>query len=70
MEEEEEAAVNIPPEDEEATFSDDREAADGYNSERELLLADSFEAAGAGESAEGDTAPGNLLNSVVLLFCS
>ncbi|XP_048793845.1 transport and Golgi organization protein 1 homolog isoform X2 [Lagopus muta] len=57
IEEEEEAAVNIPPEDEEAIFSDDREAADGYNSERELLLADSFEAAGAGESAEGDTAP-------------
>uniref|UniRef100_A0A669P460 Transport and Golgi organization protein 1 homolog n=1 Tax=Phasianus colchicus TaxID=9054 RepID=A0A669P460_PHACC len=36
--EEEETAVNIPPEDEEATFSDNREAADGYNSERGLLL--------------------------------
>ncbi|XP_031452067.1 transport and Golgi organization protein 1 homolog isoform X3 [Phasianus colchicus] len=55
--EEEETAVNIPPEDEEATFSDNREAADGYNSERGLLLADSFGATGAGESAKGDAAP-------------
>lgn len=60
-EEEEETAVNIPPEDEEATFSDNREAEDGYGSERGLPLADPFGAADAGESAKGDTAPGNLL---------
>lgn len=58
--EEEETAVNIPPEDE-ATFSDNREAEDGYGSERGLPLADPFGAADAGESAKGDTAPGNLL---------
>ncbi|XP_072187027.1 transport and Golgi organization protein 1 homolog isoform X1 [Excalfactoria chinensis] len=55
-EEEEETAVNIPPEDEGATL-DKREAEDGYSSERGLPLADSFGAADAGGSAKGDTAP-------------
>uniref|UniRef100_A0A8C9ELW2 Nuclear pore complex interacting protein N-terminal domain-containing protein n=1 Tax=Pavo cristatus TaxID=9049 RepID=A0A8C9ELW2_PAVCR len=57
QEEEEETAVNIPPEDEEATFSDNREAEDGHSSERGLPLADSFGATGEGESAKGDIAP-------------
>ncbi|XP_065595972.1 transport and Golgi organization protein 1 homolog isoform X2 [Cyrtonyx montezumae] len=55
--EEEETAVNISPEDEEATFLDDREAEDGYSSERGLPLADSFGMTDSGESAKEDTAP-------------
>ncbi|OXB75289.1 UNVERIFIED_CONTAM: hypothetical protein H355_000841 [Colinus virginianus] len=60
--EEEETAVNISPEDEEATFLDDRGAEDGYSSERGLPLADSFGMTDSGESAKEDTAPGNLLD--------
>ncbi|OXB68309.1 hypothetical protein ASZ78_015249 [Callipepla squamata] len=59
---EEETAVNISPEDEEATFLDDRGAEDGYSSERGLPLADSFGMTDSGESAKEDTAPGNLLD--------
>ncbi|XP_021247381.1 melanoma inhibitory activity protein 3 isoform X2 [Numida meleagris] len=57
IEEEEETNVNIPPEDEEATFLDNREAEEGYNSERGLPLADSFGATDSGESAKEDTTP-------------
>ncbi|KFR06148.1 Melanoma inhibitory activity protein 3, partial [Nipponia nippon] len=61
-EEEEERAVNVPPEHEEANFSDNREAEEGYDSERGLLLEDtSFGSIDSGQSAREDIAAGNLL---------
>ncbi|KAK4824719.1 hypothetical protein QYF61_018107 [Mycteria americana] len=60
--EEEERAVNVPPEHEEANFSDNREAEEGYDSERGSLLEDtSFGSIDSGQSAREDTAAGNLL---------
>ncbi|XP_072713092.1 transport and Golgi organization protein 1 homolog isoform X1 [Ciconia boyciana] len=55
--EEEERAVNVPPEHEEANFSDNREAEEGYDSERGSLLEDtSFGSIDSGQSAREDTA--------------
>ncbi|GAB0187443.1 transport and Golgi organization protein 1 [Grus japonensis] len=54
---EEESAVNVPPEHEEANFSDNREAEEGYDSERGSLLEDtSFGSAVSGQSAMEDIA--------------
>ncbi|XP_042645436.1 transport and Golgi organization protein 1 homolog isoform X2 [Tyto alba] len=55
--EEEERAVNVPPENEEANFLDNREAEEGYDSERESLLEDaSFGSVDSGQSAREDIA--------------
>ncbi|XP_040408834.1 transport and Golgi organization protein 1 homolog isoform X3 [Cygnus olor] len=57
IEEEEERSVNVPPELEEASFSDNREAKEAYNSERRLPLADtSFGSTDSEESAREDIA--------------
>ncbi|XP_050749272.1 transport and Golgi organization protein 1 homolog [Gymnogyps californianus] len=54
---EEESAVNVPPEHEEANFSDNREAEEGY--ERGSLLEDtSFGSIDSGQGAREDTAAG------------
>ncbi|KAM9297194.1 transport and Golgi organization protein 1 homolog [Morus bassanus] len=54
---EEERAVNVPPEHEEANFSDNREAEEGYDSERGSLLEDtSFGSTDSGQSAREDIA--------------
>ncbi|XP_050566064.1 transport and Golgi organization protein 1 homolog isoform X1 [Cygnus atratus] len=59
IEEEEERSVNVPPELEEASFSDNREAKEAYNSERRLPLADtSFGSTDSEESASEDIAAG------------
>uniref|UniRef100_A0A493T644 Transport and Golgi organization protein 1 homolog n=1 Tax=Anas platyrhynchos platyrhynchos TaxID=8840 RepID=A0A493T644_ANAPP len=56
-EEEDERSVNVPPELEEASFSDNTEAKEVYNSERRLPLADtSFGSTDSEESAREDTA--------------
>lgn len=61
-EEEEERAVSVPPEHEEANFSDNGEAEEGYNSERGSLLEDpSFGSVDSGESASEHVAEGNHL---------
>lgn len=62
-EEEEERAVSVPPEQvEEANFSDNGEAEEGYNSERGSLLEDpSFGSVDSGESASEHIAEGNRL---------
>ncbi|XP_051471448.1 transport and Golgi organization protein 1 homolog isoform X2 [Apus apus] len=53
---EEEKAVNVPPEHEEANFSDKREAEEGYDSESGSLLEDtSFGSVDSGQSAREDT---------------
>ncbi|KFP09277.1 Melanoma inhibitory activity protein 3, partial [Egretta garzetta] len=63
--EEEERAVNVPPEHEEANFLDNREAEEGYDSKRGSLLEDtSFGSIDSGQSAREDTAAGNLLELV------
>uniref|UniRef100_A0A493U2Q3 Transport and Golgi organization protein 1 homolog n=1 Tax=Anas platyrhynchos platyrhynchos TaxID=8840 RepID=A0A493U2Q3_ANAPP len=63
-EEEDERSVNVPPELEEASFSDNTEAKEVYNSERRLPLADtSFGSTDSEESAREDTAAGNLFES-------
>lgn len=60
--EEEEIAVNVPPEHEEANFSDNGEAEEGYGSERGSLLEDtSFESVDSGESASEHIDEGNHL---------
>ncbi|KAM6139686.1 transport and Golgi organization protein 1 homolog isoform 2-T2 [Phoenicopterus ruber ruber] len=57
IEEEEERAVNVPPEHEEANFSDNREAEEGYDSEGGSLLEDtSFGSIDSGQSAREDIA--------------
>ncbi|XP_066849773.1 transport and Golgi organization protein 1 homolog isoform X3 [Anser cygnoides] len=57
IEEEEERSVDVPPELEEASFSDNREAKEAYNSERRLPLADtSFESSDSEENAREDVA--------------
>ena len=62
-EEEEKRAANVPPEHEEANFADNREAEEGYNSERGSLLEDtSFGPVDSGQSAREDTVAGNLLD--------
>ncbi|XP_009694390.1 PREDICTED: melanoma inhibitory activity protein 3-like, partial [Cariama cristata] len=54
---EEERAVNVPPEHEEANFSDNREAEEGYDSERVSLLEDaSFGSIDSGQSPREDIA--------------
>ncbi|XP_066172346.1 transport and Golgi organization protein 1 homolog isoform X3 [Sylvia atricapilla] len=59
MEEEEERAVNVPPEHEEANFSDNGEAEERYDSERGSLLEDtSFGSVDSGESAHEHVAEG------------
>ncbi|XP_064914613.1 transport and Golgi organization protein 1 homolog isoform X3 [Columba livia] len=56
---EEERAVNVPPEHEETNFSDNREAEDGYDSDRGSLLEDtSFGSTDSGQSAKEDIAAG------------
>ncbi|XP_061847457.1 transport and Golgi organization protein 1 homolog isoform X2 [Colius striatus] len=56
---EEERAVPVPPEHEEANFSDNREAEEEYDSERGSLLEDtSLESIDSGQSAWEDTATG------------
>ncbi|XP_008942856.1 PREDICTED: melanoma inhibitory activity protein 3-like, partial [Merops nubicus] len=56
-EEEEEMAVHVPPEHEEANFWDRREAEEGYDSERGSLLEDvSSESIDSGQSAREDSA--------------
>lgn len=68
---EEERAVNVPPEHEETNFSDNREAEDGYDSDRGSLLEDtSFGSTDSGQSAKEDIAAGNLseLGCFVLLL--
>ncbi|KAM6323419.1 transport and Golgi organization protein 1 homolog [Aegotheles albertisi] len=56
---EEERAVNVSPEHDEANFSDNREAEEGYDSERGSLLEDnSFASIDSGESAREDSAAG------------
>ncbi|KAM6083623.1 transport and Golgi organization protein 1 homolog isoform 2-T2 [Theristicus caerulescens] len=56
-EEEEERAVNVPPEHKEANFLDNREAEEGYDSERGSLLEDtSFGSIDSGQSAREDIA--------------
>ncbi|KAM7062446.1 transport and Golgi organization protein 1 homolog [Acridotheres tristis] len=58
-EEEEDRAVNVPPEHEEANFSDSWEAEEGYDSERGSLLEDtSSESVESGESASEHIAEG------------
>ncbi|KAM7027012.1 transport and Golgi organization protein 1 homolog isoform 1-T1 [Passerculus sandwichensis] len=58
-EEEEERAVSVPPEHEEANFSDNREAEAGYDSERGSLLEDtSFGSVESGENASEHIAEG------------
>ncbi|XP_056344517.1 transport and Golgi organization protein 1 homolog isoform X2 [Oenanthe melanoleuca] len=58
-EEEEERAVSVPPEHEEANFSDNGEAEEGYDSERGSPLEDtSFGPVDSGESASEHTAEG------------
>ncbi|XP_075269159.1 transport and Golgi organization protein 1 homolog isoform X3 [Opisthocomus hoazin] len=58
-EEEEKRAANVPPEHEEANFADNREAEEGYNSERGSLLEDtSFGPVDSGQSAREDTVAG------------
>lgn len=60
--EEEERAVNAPPEHEEANFSDNGEAEEEYDSERGSLLEDtSFGSVDSGESASEHIAEGNHL---------
>ncbi|XP_075003264.1 transport and Golgi organization protein 1 homolog isoform X4 [Calonectris borealis] len=57
IEEKEERAVNVPLEHEEANFSHNREAEEGYDSERGSLLEDtSFESIDSGQSAREDIA--------------
>ncbi|XP_035179123.1 transport and Golgi organization protein 1 homolog isoform X2 [Oxyura jamaicensis] len=56
FEEEEERSVNLPPELEEASFSDDREAKEVYNSERLPLADTSFGSTDPEESAREDNA--------------
>ncbi|KAM6128254.1 transport and Golgi organization protein 1 homolog isoform 2-T2 [Pterocles gutturalis] len=54
-EEKEERAVNVPPEHEEANFSDNREAEEGSDTERGSLLEDtSFGSIDSGQSAKED----------------
>uniref|UniRef100_A0A8C5IK35 Transport and Golgi organization protein 1 homolog n=1 Tax=Junco hyemalis TaxID=40217 RepID=A0A8C5IK35_JUNHY len=61
-EEEEERAVSVSPEHEEANFSDNREAEEGYDSERGSLLEDtSFGSVDSGENASEHIAEGNHL---------
>lgn len=61
-EEEEERTVSVPPEHEEASFSDNGEAEEGYDSERGPPLEDtSFGSVDSGESASEHIAEGNLL---------
>lgn len=71
-EEKEERADNVPPEREEANFSDNRESEEGYDGERGSLLEDaSFGSLDSEQSAGEDTAAGNLLElgySVLLLL--
>lgn len=61
--EEKESTVNVPPEHEEANFSDNREAEEGYDSERGSLLEDTSSGSDTspGQSAREDIAAGNLL---------
>ncbi|KFW77626.1 Melanoma inhibitory activity protein 3, partial [Manacus vitellinus] len=60
--EEEERAFNIPPEHEEANFSNNGEAEEGYDSERGSLLEDaSFGSVDSEQSAREDIAAGNHL---------
>lgn len=69
--EEEERAVNVPPQHEETNFLDNREAEEGYNTDRGSLLEDtSFGSTDSGQSAREDTAAGNLseLGCFVLLL--
>lgn len=70
-EKEEERAVNVPPEHEEANLSGNREAEEGYDSERGSLLEDSsFGSIDSGESAREDFAAGNLLElGYFVLLC-
>ncbi|KAM6405350.1 transport and Golgi organization protein 1 homolog isoform 2-T2 [Pluvialis apricaria] len=57
--EKEERAVNVPPEHEEANLADNREAEEGYDSERGSLLEDSsFGSVDSGETAREDFAAG------------
>ncbi|XP_039915738.1 transport and Golgi organization protein 1 homolog isoform X2 [Hirundo rustica] len=59
VEEEEERAVSVPPEHEEANFSDNGEAEKGYDSERGSPLEDnSFGSVDSGESSSEHTAEG------------
>uniref|UniRef100_A0A8D2M747 Transport and Golgi organization protein 1 homolog n=1 Tax=Zonotrichia albicollis TaxID=44394 RepID=A0A8D2M747_ZONAL len=61
-EEEEERAVSVSPDHEEASFSDNREAEEGYDSERGSLLEDtSFGSVDSGENASEHIAEGNHL---------
>lgn len=61
-EEEEKRVVDVPPEHEEANFLDNREAEEGYDSERGSLLEDtSFGSIDSGQSAREDIAAGNHL---------
>ncbi|KFU99255.1 Melanoma inhibitory activity protein 3, partial [Pterocles gutturalis] len=61
-EEKEERAVNVPPEHEEANFSDNREAEEGSDTERGSLLEDtSFGSIDSGQSAKEDISEGKLL---------
>ncbi|KFM05155.1 Melanoma inhibitory activity protein 3, partial [Aptenodytes forsteri] len=64
--EEKESTVNVPPEHEEANFSDNREAEEGYDSERGSLLEDTSSGSDTspGQSAREDIAAGNLLGLV------
>lgn len=62
-EEEDERSVNVPPELEEASFSDNTEAKEVYNSERWPLADTSFGSTDSEESAREDTAAGNLFES-------
>uniref|UniRef100_A0A8C0AXA1 Transport and Golgi organization protein 1 homolog n=1 Tax=Buteo japonicus TaxID=224669 RepID=A0A8C0AXA1_9AVES len=65
-EEEEKRVVDVPPEHEETNFLDNREAEEGYDSERGSLLEDtSFGSIDSGQSAREDIAAGNLLELVV-----
>lgn len=62
IEEEEERAVNVPHKHEEANFSDNGEAEEGYDSEKLSLLEDtSFGSVDSGESASEHIAEGNHL---------
>uniref|UniRef100_A0A8C0V4G8 Transport and Golgi organization protein 1 homolog n=1 Tax=Cyanistes caeruleus TaxID=156563 RepID=A0A8C0V4G8_CYACU len=71
-EEEEERTVSVPPEHEEANFSDSGEVEEGYDSERGPLLEDtSFGSVDSGDSASEHIAEGNHLELtyfVVLLL--
>uniref|UniRef100_A0A8C5TYG6 Transport and Golgi organization protein 1 homolog n=1 Tax=Malurus cyaneus samueli TaxID=2593467 RepID=A0A8C5TYG6_9PASS len=71
--EEEESAVppslNVPPEHEEANFSDNGEVEEGYDSERGSLLEDtSFGSVDSGESDSEHIAEGNHLELAILLL--